>query len=121
MRWLVHGSISPAAVAALVRHGHTSQTLADVQLPEDAGLVETLEVAHKKQLDVLTTDKDLVQAPFDHGFSFGRSIVFLRLPGGEVEQDDAIERLFKRYKRLTPGQLYTVTESRVKVRQLPGA
>jgi hypothetical protein len=36
-----------------------------------------------------------------------------------VEQDDAITRLFERYKRLTPGRLYTVTGSRVKIRQLP--
>jgi hypothetical protein len=45
--------------------------------------------------------------------------VFLQLPGADVEQDDAIDRLFTRYKRLTPGRLYTVTETRVKVRQLP--
>ena len=48
-----------------------------------------------------------------------RVVVYLQLEGGDVEQDDAIDRLFKRYKRLTPGRLYTVTGSRVKVRQLP--
>jgi hypothetical protein len=58
-------------------------------------------------------------APFELGVPFGRSIVFLQLEGGDVEQDDAIDRLFKRYKRLSPGRLYTVTTSRVKVRQLP--
>jgi hypothetical protein len=31
-----------------------------------------------------------------------------------------VDRLFDRYKRLSPGRLYTVTGSRVKVRQLPG-
>jgi hypothetical protein len=46
-----------------------------------------------------------------------RAIVFLQLPGGEIEHDDAIDRLFDRYKRLRPGQLYTVTETRVKVQQ----
>ena len=51
---------------------------------------------------------------------FGRSIVYLQLEGGDVEQDDAVDRLFERYKRLTPGRLYTVTGSRVKIRQLPG-
>jgi len=35
-------------------------------------------------------------------------------------QADAIERLFERYKRLTPKRLYTVTANRVKIRQLPG-
>ena len=52
---------------------------------------------------------------------FGRSVVYLHLEGGDVEQDDAVTRLFERYKRLTPGRLYTVTASRVKVRQLPGS
>jgi hypothetical protein len=46
-------------------------------------------------------------------------MVYLQLDGGDVEQDDAIDRLFKRYKRLSPGRLYTVTAARVKVRQLP--
>jgi hypothetical protein len=46
--------------------------------------------------------------------------VFLQLEGGDVEQDDAIDRLFARYKRLSPGRMYTVTGTRVKIRQLPG-
>ena len=33
---------------------------------------------------------------------------------------DAIDRLFARYKRLSPRRLYTVTATRVKIRQLPG-
>lgn len=120
MRWLVHGNISPAAQAALVRHEHTASTLADVELPPDAGPVEVLEVAHKKQLDVLTTDKDLPQAAIDHSFAFGRSIALLLVAEGDVEQDDAVDRLFERYPRMSPGQLYTVTDTRVKVRQMPG-
>jgi hypothetical protein len=48
-------------------------------------------------------------------------MVFLQLTGGEVEQDDAIDRLFARYKSPKPGMLYTVTENRVKVRQLPAS
>ena len=52
---------------------------------------------------------------------FNRSIVYFQLEGGDVEQDDAVTRLFERYKRLTPGRLYTVTASRVKVRQLPSS
>jgi hypothetical protein len=46
-------------------------------------------------------------------------MVHLNVEGGDVEQDDAIDRLFTRYKRLAPGRLYTVTGARVKVRQLP--
>ena len=76
--------------------------------------------AHKAQLDVVTTDGALAEAPFLLDKPFGRSIVYLQLEGGDVEQDDAIDRLFARYKRLTPGRLYTVTGSRVKIRQLPG-
>lgn len=86
-------------------------------LPGDP--VEALAAAKKSQLDVLTNDAALAAAPFEQSTSFNRSIVFLQLPGGDVEQDDAIDRLFKRYKRLSPGRLYTVTESRVKIRQIP--
>jgi hypothetical protein len=62
----------------------------------------------------------MAEAPFLLEQAFGRSLVYLQLEGGDVEQDDAIDRLFDRYKRLTPGRLYTVTGSRVKIRQLPG-
>ena len=120
MRWLVHGTISPAVADALVRHGHVAQTPEQAHIEADSGPVEVLEAAKKLQLDLMTTDKAVADAPFDHQFALGRSLVFLQLTGGEVEQDDAVDRLFKRYKRLSPGRLYTVTQSRVKVRQLPG-
>ena len=70
-------------------------------------------------MDLLTNDAVLANTLFEKDFWFNRSLVFLQLEGGEVEQDDAVDRLFERYKRLTPGRLYTVTGSRVKVRQLP--
>ncbi len=120
MRWLLHGSqTTPAVADALVRHGHEARDLASLSLAPDARAV--LEAAQKSQLDLLTTDPALAQAPFDLDFWFKRSIVFLQLEGGDVEQDDAVDRLFQRYKRLTPGRLYTVTASRVKVRQLPAS
>ena len=115
MRWLLHGNLTTATGDALKRHGHQV-----VELPElatDPALV--LAAAKKAQLDVLTADPLMAEAPFEQSTDFNRSLVFLQLAGGEVEQDDAIDRLFKRYKRLTPGRLYTVTSSRVKVRQLP--
>jgi hypothetical protein len=68
----------------------------------------------------MTTDAAMSAAPFLLDYWFQRSMVYLQLEGADIEQDDAIDRLFKRYKRLTPGRLYTVTGSRVKVRQLPG-
>ena len=70
---------------------------------------------------MLTNDSGLVNAVFDAGFAFNRSMVYLQLEGGDVEQDDALDRLFQRYKRLSPRRLYTVTGTRVKIRQLPGS
>ena len=121
MRWLIHGTnTTPAVAAALVRHGHKVVPPADAQVEPDAAPDAVLEAAHKAQLDVLTTDGALAETPFQVPGPFARTIVFLQLEGGDVEQDDAVDRLFDRYKRLTPGRLYTVTGTRVKIRQLPG-
>ena len=124
MRWLSHGTMTTAVGDALRRHEHKPSTMADVGLPTEASPAEVLRFAHKAQLDVLTTDASLAEAPFlmaerGEGSPYGRTIVYLGLEGGDVEQDDAVDRLFDRYKRLSPGRLYTVTGSRVKVRQLP--
>ena len=118
MRWLLHGTLTPAVKDALVRHGHVASTPTDLQI-ESSDPDEALKQAHSRQLDVITADSNLANAPFERGVNFGRTIVFLQLLGGDVEQDDAIDRLFERYKRLSPGRLYTVTATRVKVRQLP--
>jgi hypothetical protein len=48
-------------------------------------------------------------------------VLILDDPDDLHDQGAAITRLFERYKRLTPRRLYTVTRSRVKIRQLPGA
>jgi len=115
VRWLLHGNLTTATGDALRRHGH--QVVEVPEIAADPALV--LAAAKKAQLDVLTADPALAAAPFQKTASFNRSLVFLQLPGGDVEQDDAIDRLFTRYKRLTPGRMYTVTGTRVKVRQLP--
>ncbi len=120
MRWLLHGSLAGAVGEALQRHGHQTRQAVEISLAPEAAAIEVLEAAQVQQLDVITADPALASAPFESRMSFGRSIVFLQAPGGEVEQDDAVDRLFNRYKRLTPGRLYTVTGTRVKVRQLPG-
>ena len=119
MRWLVHGNLTPAVGEALVRHEQKTHAIGELGLPADAGHREILKAAQSKQLDVITTDSALVNTIFDEKIWFNRVVVFLQLEGGDVEQDDAVNRLFERYKRLTPGRLYTVTGSRVKVRQLP--
>jgi hypothetical protein len=121
MRWLLHGLISTAVSEALKRHEHTAVDMVTAGLPPAADPVTVLDAARKGQLDVLTTDDALVLAASRLEKPLNRSVVYLQLAGGEVEQDDAIDRLFTRYKRLTPNRLYTVTESRVKIRQLPGS
>lgn len=120
MRWLLHGQVTPAAAEALRRHGQDTRQPGEVGLGPEALPDEVLRAAGEHQLEVFTADAALVAAPYEAGVPFGRTMVYLQLAGGEVEQDDAVDRLFERYKRLSPGRLYTVTETRVKVRQLPG-
>jgi hypothetical protein len=120
MRWVLHGNLSPAVSDALARHAHKPLAMTQAEIGADAPPREFFKAAQSRQLDVITTDGELVNAVFDQDIWFNRVIVYLQLEGGAVEQDDAIDRLFQRYKRLTPGRLYTVTGSRVKVRQLPG-
>jgi predicted nuclease of predicted toxin-antitoxin system len=119
MRWLLHGNLTPAVAEALKRHEHTAFPFAELGIADGATDAEVVRAAQAKQWDIVTTDHNLVNTVFEDDIWFNRSIVFLQLPGGDVEQDDAIDRLFTRYKRLTPGRLYTVTETRVKIRQLP--
>jgi hypothetical protein len=119
MRWLLHGKLTPAVTEALKRHDQTPVTLAEAGLTETSPLAEVLETAKKKQLDILTADGDLPDEVFKQDLYLKRTIVYLQLAGEDIEQDDAIDRLFQRYKRLSIDRLYTVTETRVKVRQLP--
>jgi hypothetical protein len=117
MRWLVHGQLPGAVAEALRRHGHTTELVE----PEPASLEELVQVARKLQLDVITSDAALIAAAARSHPKFARSIVFLQLAGDEAGMSGAVDRLFARYPRLTPGRLYTVTGSRVKIRQLPGS
>ena len=121
MRWLLHGPMTSAVADALRGRGDSVVDPSATGVAPDAPPADVLKAAHKAQLDVMTADAKLAEAPFaPEAPAFGRSIVYLQLEGGDVEQDDALGRLFERYKRLTPGRLYTVTGTRVKVRQLPG-
>ena len=72
---------------------------------------DVLDFAYAKQWDVITADPAVARAAVAGKSRFNRSIVLLK-------SAEDVERLFGRYKRLTPGRLYTVTASRVKVRQL---
>jgi hypothetical protein len=113
--------MTSAVAEALKRHKHQVHETTELDLSADAPLPDILKAAQKKQWDILTTDSALADAPFAQKLPFNRTVVHLHLEGGDVEQDDAIDRLFERYKRLSPRRLYTVTPTRVKIRQLPGA
>jgi hypothetical protein len=120
MRWLLHGNLSAAAGEALRRHGHEARSMAQIGLAPEAPPADVFDGARKAQLEIITADPAMAQAPFETPVRFKGTLVQLNVDAGDVEQDDAIDRLFRRYKRLSPGRLYTVTGSRVKVRQLPG-
>src|SRR5262245_47381324 len=117
MRWLLHGPETCALADALRRHGHSVEQLE--QMPQSHE--DLLKTAHQEQLDVLTSDASFVAHSASRPVKFDRSIVLLQLGGSDAERDDAVHRLFERYKRLSPGRIYTITASRVKVRQLPGS
>ena len=119
MKWLLHGNLTPVVGDALKRHEQDVPEAASLGLTEGLDAAHILELARKHQCEVLTADAAMAQAPFALDLWFNRSMVYLQCPQGEEEQDNAIDRLFERYKRLTPGRLYTVTGSKVKVRQLP--
>lgn len=118
MRFLIHGNLNPAVNAAIQRHGHSGQTLEEAGLSTDLDPAEILQAAHQKQFDVVTNDRALAIFARSTSLKFDRAIVYLQLPGEDIEQDDAIDRLFTRYKAPKPRMMYTVTETRVKVQQL---
>jgi hypothetical protein len=120
MRFLLTGNVAAAVGEAVVRHGHQVVAIDSLGVNEQSTREELLRAADKAQLDIITADAELADTPYALDLHFHRAIIFLQLSGGEVEQDDAIDRLFERYTAPKPKRLYTITENRVKVRQLPG-
>src|SRR4051812_7650068 len=112
MRFLLIGNLTPAVADAITRHGHVPAKPESIGLSHNSPRDEVLKAANKAQLDLVTADPQLAKAPYEHDYHFQRTIIFLELEGGDVEQDDAIDRLFGRYNRLTPKRLYTVTGTR---------
>src|SRR2546427_11211314 len=100
MRWVLHGNLSSAVADALRRHHHDPRPVTDLGLSRDAAPRELLKAAQSKQLDLMTSEAALINAIFHDKIAFNRAVVYLQLEGGDVEQDDAIDRLFQRYKRL---------------------
>lgn len=118
VRFLLHGNLNPAVKTAIERHGHAALKLSEVGMAAGAPYDEVISDAHQKQLDIVSNDRELATFVRGTGLKFDRSIVYLQLEGQDVEQDDAIDRLFERYKSPKPRMMYTVTETRVKVQQL---
>jgi len=107
MQWFADRSVSEEIAQALAdRQDLVHRSPDDSLTPPDV-----LDFAYAKQWDVITADPAVAKAAVAGKLRFNRSIVLLK-------SAEDVERLFGRYKRLTPGRLYTVTASRVKVRQL---
>lgn len=127
MRFLIHGAVHPDAQAALGRHGHACHALlelsadtdAPTSLADDPALL--LPLLEKKQWNLATTEADFIHTLYEKKTPFNGVILYI-LDDPEVlkDQDKAIDRLFERYPRLSARRLYTITPSRVKIRQLPG-
>jgi hypothetical protein len=127
MRFLVHGAIGAEAKAALARHEQACHEAAELA-GEDAAAAaagtpgELAKLLARRQWNLLTTDTALVARWYEEKAAFaGVIVVILETATAKGGQADAVERLFERYPRLTARRMYTVTASRVKIRQLPGA
>ena len=114
LRFLLHGQLGPDVAAALAELGHKSATPADLKLAANATPGEVAEACRAGQYELVTADGG-------GATSAGRGRVVVYLHDAPENHAQSVARLFERYKRLTPGRLYTVTAGRVKVRQLPAA
>jgi hypothetical protein len=131
MQFLIHGTVPAEVPAALVSKQHAVHAAGELAgeadgagppaaLAADPALL--LPLLEKKQWHLLTTDANFVRDLYEKKVAFrGIIVLVLAESGGKEADSQAVERLFERYKRLTPGRLYTVTPNRVKIRQLPGA
>ena len=122
MRFLLHGNFGDGTAGQFREQGHVAVTAAEVDLPADAKPADVLEVGRKQQYELVVSTREDLDALLPKSGAkdiFGRVLVFLR--DEPADHALAVMRLFERYKRLTPGRLYTVSSGRVKVSQLPGA
>ena len=122
MRFLLIETDSERVTPGLEALGHRAVQPGDLGLPLDPAASdpgELLKACRDRQHEILTSSAQVLEAILPRSGRrevFGRTIVYLHDPGDAAE---AVERLFLRYKRLSPGRLYTVTTGKVKVRQLP--
>lgn len=120
MQFLLHGGLAADVGEAMIRHGHRVHRIVELtdQTPALGSPEELFADLAQRQWCLLTADRDFIHSVYDQGLSFPLCMVLLL--GEPSERSAAVDRLFERYKRLSPKRLYTVTPGRVKVRQLPG-
>ncbi len=120
MQFLLHGGLAADAGDAMIRHGHRVHQIAELtdQTLASGTPDKLLADLAQRQWCLLTADRDFIHGVYDQGLSFPLCMVLLL--GQPPQCSAAVDRLFERYKRLSPKRLYTVTPGRVKVRQLPG-
>jgi hypothetical protein len=131
MQFVVHGTVPKEVPAELAKRQHTIRVLSELAGPgEDPGAIEAsggdpallLPLLERQQVHLFTADAGLVRELYERKIPFrGVIVLLLSDTGGSADAAEPVARLFERYKRLTPGRLYTVTPNRVKIRQLPGA
>ena len=100
--------------------GHQAQRYADAGIDPAMTPRQLLAAARTRQLELIVAGRETIEAMLPGSGdkqTFGR--VLVQLPGKPEEQEEAIARLFFRFKRLTPGRLYTATPDHAKARQLP--
>ncbi|MEM6560205.1 MAG: hypothetical protein AAF656_01280 [Planctomycetota bacterium] len=108
MRFLPH-NLPEDVVATLTELGHTHEPVP----PGDLQPLELFKLCRSRQAELLTTDGGLAEQASIALLGKTRLAVHLREP-----VPGAVRKLFDRFKRLTPGRLYTATASHAKVKQL---
>ncbi len=129
MHFFVHGAVSPDAQEALLKHEQRVHTAIELSAAEtdvpgelEENPRELFKILQQKQWHLFTTDTALIHRIFEEKIEFPGGIIVLMLDNPDVlnDQGAAVDRLFDRYKRLTVKRLYTITASKIKIRQLPG-
>jgi hypothetical protein len=122
LRFLLYGSFSDDVSAQFLEAGHKVTLPIEAGIALDSPAAEVLEAARRGQYELVVADRTMLNALLPTAGRrdvFGRVLVFLN--AGNSDAALAVVRLFDRYKRLTPGRLYTVSPQRVKVSQLPSS
>jgi hypothetical protein len=114
----VDGQIAKDLKAAGHRIFSVADLLANTELIELPGADrDFFAVLAQRQCSFVTQNNNRIEPMYENNMPFEQCVVWIQAP----ESAGVVERLFARYKRLTPRRMYTVTGTRVKVRQLPGA